>query len=89
MMLVFLWSLALLASSASIGTATRKRAQLAAPQDYCPGYNASNVRTSSSSITADLTLAASPCNAYGTDIKNLRLEVSYETGQFSIQNGPT
>ncbi|KAL1867940.1 hypothetical protein VTK73DRAFT_3905 [Phialemonium thermophilum] len=58
-----------------------------APRDYpsddplvhCPGYKASNVKTSATGLTADLSLAGSACNIYGTDLKNLKLEVTYET----------
>ncbi|KAK4443111.1 putative glycoside hydrolase [Podospora aff. communis PSN243] len=45
----------------------------------CPGYKASNVKTSSTGLTATLTLAGAACNVYGDDLKELRLEVSYET----------
>lgn len=45
----------------------------------CPGYAASNVQTTSTGITADLTLAGTPCNAYGDDLQDLILEVTYET----------
>jgi alpha-glucosidase len=45
----------------------------------CPGYRASNVQTTDAGLTADLTIAGEPCDAYGTDLENLLLEVSYET----------
>ena len=48
--------------------------------DACPGYNASNVWSTASSLKADLTLAGSPCDVFGNDIKQLSLEVTYETG---------
>jgi hypothetical protein len=47
----------------------------------CPGYRASNVVTTSYSLTADLTLAGTPCNVYGPDITSLSLQVTYETGE--------
>ena len=47
--------------------------------DACPGYNASNVWSTASSLKADLTLAGSPCDVFGNDIKQLSLEVTYET----------
>jgi hypothetical protein len=50
------------------------------PLRACPGYKASNVKTSSTSLTADLKLAGPACNVYGTDLDNLVLEVTYETG---------
>ncbi|KAI0885492.1 glycoside hydrolase family 31 protein [Annulohypoxylon maeteangense] len=45
----------------------------------CPGYKASNVVKTASGLTADLTLAGAACNVYGTDVKDLTLEVSYDT----------
>lgn len=45
----------------------------------CPGYAASNVQTSSTGLTADLTLAGTACNVYGDDLQNLTLTVAYET----------
>jgi alpha-glucosidase len=44
-------------------------------QDVCPGYKASNVLRSSHGLTADLSLAWSACNVYGTDVEALRLIV--------------
>jgi alpha-glucosidase len=51
------------------------------PLSQCPGYKASNVKTSDHGLTADLKLAGAPCNTYGTDLEKLRLEVTYETGK--------
>lgn len=45
----------------------------------CPGYSASNVEKSGTGLSADLSLAGSPCNTYGKDIENLHLTVSYDT----------
>jgi alpha-glucosidase len=50
----------------------------------CPGYSASNVKTTTSGLTADLTLAGKACNVYGTDLKDLTLTVSYDTGRLSF-----
>lgn len=47
----------------------------------CPGYAASNVQTSDSGLTADLTLAGPACNTYGDDLENLVLSVTYESGE--------
>jgi len=47
--------------------------------DACPGYRATNVKTDSGKLTADLTLAGSACNIYGEDLKRLSLSVVYET----------
>lgn len=49
----------------------------------CPGYKASNVQKTSSGLTADLTLAGAPCNAYGKDLQDLTLSVEYQTGKSS------
>ncbi|KAI1649132.1 glycoside hydrolase family 31 protein [Daldinia loculata] len=49
------------------------------PLTSCPGYTASNVVSTASGLTADLKLAGEPCNVYGTDLKDLTLEVSYDT----------
>jgi alpha-glucosidase len=50
------------------------------PLGACPGYKASNVKTTSTGLTADLKLAGPACNVYGTDLDDLVLEVAYETG---------
>ncbi|KAK3656130.1 hypothetical protein LTR56_003262 [Elasticomyces elasticus] len=47
--------------------------------DSCPGYSASNVRQTSNSLTADLSLAGEACNAFGEDISDLKLLVEYQT----------
>lgn len=46
----------------------------------CPGYRALNVKDHGQSMTADLTLAGKPCNSYGSDLKDLKLLVEYQTG---------
>ena len=48
--------------------------------DACPGYSVKNAKTSSGTFTADLKLAGAGCNAYGTDLQNLKLAVTYENG---------
>ncbi|KAF2196277.1 hypothetical protein GQ43DRAFT_476474 [Delitschia confertaspora ATCC 74209] len=47
----------------------------------CPGYTASNIATTDSSLTADLTLAGEACNVYGDDLKDLKLLVEYQTDE--------
>jgi len=44
----------------------------------CPGYKASNVVNGTKGFTADLTIAGANCQAYGNDIADLTLEVSYQ-----------
>lgn len=53
----------------------------------CPGYAASNVETSSNGLTADLLLAGDACDAYGEDLEDLLLEVTYETGKSNTMMG--
>lgn len=50
----------------------------------CPGYSASNIQTSSTGMTADLSLAGDACNVYGDDIHDLTLTVEYQTGEYSL-----
>jgi alpha-glucosidase len=50
--------------------------------DNCPGYTATNVLKTDSSLTADLTLAGSACDLYSSDIKDLKLEVEYQNGEY-------
>ncbi|KAL8424132.1 hypothetical protein RB596_004099 [Gaeumannomyces avenae] len=45
----------------------------------CPGYAASNVNQTDSSLTTDLSLAGPGCNAFGQDIPELKLLVQYQT----------
>ncbi|OCH87273.1 hypothetical protein OBBRIDRAFT_169586 [Obba rivulosa] len=45
----------------------------------CPGYTLTNLKESASGITARLSLAGDACNAFGQDIANLTLEVTYDT----------
>jgi alpha-glucosidase len=50
--------------------------------DACPGYTASNVVQTDSSLTADLTLAGTACNQFGNDLHDLKLVVEYQTSEF-------
>ncbi|KAH8883573.1 hypothetical protein GQ53DRAFT_798187 [Thozetella sp. PMI_491] len=45
----------------------------------CPGYIASNVVQTPSTIKADLTLGGKPCDIYGKDLVDLKLLVEYQT----------
>lgn len=73
-MLGSLLLLAPLAGAAVIGSRSNDT-------ETCPGYKASNVREGVNSLTADLSLAGKPCNTYGTDLKDLKLLVEYQTGR--------
>ena len=44
----------------------------------CPGYRAFNVADNGHGFTADLTIAGANCQAFGNDIADLTLEVSYQ-----------
>lgn len=52
--------------------------------ESCPGYAASNVVKTDSTLTADLTLAGSACNVYSDDLQDLKLLVEYQTGKFQV-----
>lgn len=45
----------------------------------CPGYTLSDLKNSKYGLTAKLTLAGTPCNAFGSDIADLTIQVTYET----------
>ncbi|KAH7924680.1 glycoside hydrolase family 31 protein [Leucogyrophana mollusca] len=47
--------------------------------DACPGYKVENARSEGAKLTADLLLAGTGCNVFGTDVAKLALEVTYET----------
>jgi alpha-glucosidase len=56
-------------------------AVIRANSQSCPGYKASHAKHNGHTFTADLTLAGKPCDTYGTDLKDLRLLVEYQTGE--------
>ncbi|KAI0808705.1 glycosyl hydrolases family 31-domain-containing protein [Xylaria sp. FL0064] len=58
--------------------ASASLAQSASISD-CPGYTASNVVESDGKLTADLSLASTACDVYGTDLTDLKLLVEYQT----------
>ncbi|EPQ30679.1 uncharacterized protein PFL1_01580 [Pseudozyma flocculosa PF-1] len=47
--------------------------------DSCPGYAASDVKTTAHGLTATLRLAGDPCSAYGPDYPVLKLAVNYDS----------
>lgn len=55
----------------------------AASIDSCPGYAATNIVDSGSTLTADLTLNGAACNVYGYDLGYLSLVVEYQTSECS------
>ncbi|KID62609.1 alpha-glucosidase, partial [Metarhizium hybridum] len=72
-----LWTSLLFSGLASAGALVNRDGDKALAK--CPGYKASNVKTSGSGLTAHLTLAGRACDAYGDDLKQLVLQVTYET----------
>ncbi|KAI0206878.1 glycoside hydrolase family 31 protein [Astrocystis sublimbata] len=72
-------SLLFMAAAASAAALAGRDYPTSDPLSACPGYSASHVKTTSSGLTAALTLAGEGCNVYGTDLKDLILEVSYDT----------
>lgn len=59
-------------------------------QSVCPGYKASNVKESARGLTATLTLAGKPCNAYGTDVDSLDFSIEYlANDRLNVQIVPT
>lgn len=45
----------------------------------CPGYSLSSLSQTKSGLTAKLNLAGAECNAFGQDVANLTIQVTYET----------
>lgn len=75
------WKAALFAGLTSAAAIFHRDGAATDPLAACPGYNASNVRVTPTGVTADLTLAGAACNVYGTDLPNLILQVTYQTGK--------
>lgn len=75
MLLDRLWLIAALSTPCAAGTVSVRQSSA------CPGYAASNVVDSGTTLTADLSLAGAPCNAYGDDLTDLKLSVEYQTGK--------
>lgn len=53
----------------------------AASIDDCPGYEASNIKTTDGGLTADLSLAGEACNFLGYDLGKLKLAVESQGGK--------
>ncbi|KAG6370670.1 glycoside hydrolase family 31 protein [Boletus reticuloceps] len=45
----------------------------------CPGYTLGSLAENEYGLTAQLSLAGTPCNAFGTDIMDLTIEVTYQS----------
>ena len=46
---------------------------------YTPGYTLSGLQETKTGLTAQLNLAGPECNAFGQDVANLTLEVTYDS----------
>jgi len=58
-------------------------------QQVCPGYKSSDLERSERGLSATLTLACEPCNAYGIDIEALRLTVEIQAkGRLAVSIVP-
>jgi alpha-glucosidase len=66
-------------AASSLGSAIVRRQATTDTLNSCPGYTASNTEDHNGRFTADLSLAGAPCNAFGEDIADLKLEVEYQT----------
>jgi hypothetical protein len=49
----------------------------------CPGYKATNVVRSDSSLTADLSLSGPECNLYSQDLHDLKFVAEWQTGELN------
>jgi len=73
--------IAVTGASCDLGLVARQAQSIAS----CPGYSASNVVTTATTLSADLTLAGAACNVYGKDLMSLILNVEYQTGKLLIE----
>jgi alpha-glucosidase len=69
------------ATAALAGPLARAGLRRQTTTNDCPGYSASNVVKTDSTLTADLKLAGTACNAYGQDLDDLKLLVEYQTSK--------
>lgn len=74
-------NLLFLAATASAAAIFGRDSPSADPLAACPGYKAHSVSTTATGLTAQLSLAGTACDVYGTDLTDLTLEVSYDTGE--------
>ena len=84
-MAFLLLSWVLIAATAVSGFSILPKTASTDPLASCPGYKASNVKTTASTLTADLSLAGASCNVYGDNLSSLTLSVVYKTGTSNSQ----
>lgn len=64
-------------AGSAVGSAVVKRA---VDLESCPGYVVGNVQEGSGGLSAELRMEGTPCDAFGRDLRDLRVEVEYQTG---------
>lgn len=64
-------------AGAAAGSAVVKRA---VDLESCPGYVVGNVKEGSGGLTAELRMEGTPCDVYGRDLRDLKVEVEFQTG---------
>jgi alpha-glucosidase len=52
---------------------------LSADVSQCPGYELTDLRETQTGLTARLALSGTACNAFGQDVEDLTIQVTYET----------
>ncbi|EIW74552.1 glycoside hydrolase family 31 protein [Coniophora puteana RWD-64-598 SS2] len=66
---------------ASVSAALAANASYSYNVTSCPGYTLQELKQTDTGLTAQLDLAGEACNAFGNDIQNLTIQVTYETQQ--------
>ncbi|KAF8532453.1 glycoside hydrolase family 31 protein [Gautieria morchelliformis] len=65
--------------STGINLASRNGTKLSGDVSSCPGYSLTSLQNTQHGLTAHLGLRGEACNAFGLDIANLTIEVTYES----------
>lgn len=76
-MFSLLWPVALLTASTA-ASVLNSNVTFSLNTTSCPGYTVGKVEQSNTGLTASLYLAGPACNAFGTDLANLTVQVTYE-----------
>ncbi|RPD64745.1 hypothetical protein L227DRAFT_560555 [Lentinus tigrinus ALCF2SS1-6] len=66
-------------SRALLGDSVLEDPTLSHNVSSCPGYTLSSLQETETGLTAQLSLSGDACNAFGHDVVNLTLEVTYDT----------
>ncbi|KAF8587460.1 glycoside hydrolase family 31 protein [Ramaria rubella] len=68
-----------LQQQAGVDLDSRNGTQLSGDVSSCPGYSLTSLQNTEHGLSAHLELAGAACNAFGLDISNLTIEVTYES----------